>query len=184
VGISRNDHRIDARLVARDELPDSDHVVGTPGDDEAAVGAEGAAVFLLEGLWECVHTLSVFHAPHFARVVGARADEEAAVGAEGQVVHRPVVAVQRVQRTPLAHGPEPDDLVVAAGRQGLAVRRELGIEKQVAVALELADQRAVGRVPEGRHAPQPSDAGSRHQAGPIRREMNGGHLAGKVLEHA
>ncbi len=176
------DHRVDLRLVPRDELPDADRIVRAAGHDEAAVGAEGAAVLLLERLGERIEPHAVGHAPDLARVVGTGADQEAAVGAERDVVDGPVMAAQRAQRRTAPGIPELDHLVVAAGGQGVAVGRELGVVEEVFVAREPAHDRPVLDLPDGRHTPQTRDSRRRHQQRAVAAEVHGRDLTGEVLK--
>ena len=114
----------------------------------------------------------------------AGADEKAAVGAKGDVVDRAGVPFQRAQRLAGRGVPELDLFVVAAGGEHLAVGRELGIVKNVAVALEALNEGAVGDVPDGRHAPQAGDARGRDEPFAVGREMQGGDLAGELSHRA
>ena len=106
-------------------------------------------------------------------------------GLKRDVVDRPVVAAQRPQRGAGPGVPELDRLVVAAGRQGVAVGRELGVVENVLVALEPArHDRPVLDLPDRRHAPQARDTRRRHQQRAVAAEMHGRDLAGEVVEHA
>ena len=105
-------------------LPDADAIIHSAGVQPLAVGAERDGVLLLERLRKSIAPLAARDVPKLDGAVGAGAGEDFTIGPKRQAKHRAVVARERFDFLARLDIPQFDLLIVAAGRQCPAVRRD------------------------------------------------------------
>ncbi len=176
----------DAREGVRhvgDAAAGQDSAVGAEGHaaHAAVVGHERRVIMMQGGGVEFSLRRAFFDVPHLDDALEVGRRQEAAAGVEGDVVDVAGVPGQLAHRAAVAHRPELDELVVAAGGQRSAVGRNRQRPHPALVRLQSAHRRrALGLQRPGQHL---AVVAGREQQLVLRRDRQGAHPALVTRQH-
>ena len=163
---------------------DTDAVVAAAGDEQPAVGRPSDGVQFLQRLAERLEPFTGGDIVEFRGAVGARAGEHLAVGPEREVVDGALARGDGLADGAVRDVPEPDGVVVAAGRQRASVGRDGDGVERVAMPLEDADDRAGPDIPLADLAGDPRITRRREHGASVRSKGDSVHRAARAAEDA
>ncbi len=147
-----------------------------------AVGREADLPHLCLRLAERIEPLAIGDPPEFDGLVATGGGQDATVGMPGEVEDGCVVDSDLPQQRGVGRIPKSDRAIVSSGREQAAVRRELSVVEQIAVAGKRQQHIARRRVSQFCLTAHAGRAASQHESLPITREMHHSHLAGQVVK--